>query len=204
MCWSSTIRNEAAVPPKWTAVTPVNPLPVMVTFVPPVVGPLEGERPVTVGGVVMMTMFLLSLRECPEPSASSVSVATLPPAFLIVPPLRVRAVVRRSRVAAVGGVAGGDGVRERQDAAAAAGGVAGRAAGVERELRRAGDGDGLAEGDLDRTRGAGAVGAVGRRGRDVGHRRRGGVDDDVLVGAERAGARRRRQRRAWRRCWRRP
>ena len=35
--------------------------------------------------------------------------------------------------------------------------------------------------------GADPVRAVGRRRRDVGHGRRGRVDDDVLVGAERAG-----------------
>jgi hypothetical protein len=40
----------AAVPPKFTAVAPVKFVPVMVTLVPPVAGPLVGETEVTVGG----------------------------------------------------------------------------------------------------------------------------------------------------------
>jgi len=36
--------------PKSTALTPVKLVPVMVTVVPPVVGPEEGLTPVTVGG----------------------------------------------------------------------------------------------------------------------------------------------------------
>ena len=45
----TTVRFVAAVVPKSTAVAPVNPVPVIVTRVPPVVGPLVGLRPVTVG-----------------------------------------------------------------------------------------------------------------------------------------------------------
>jgi hypothetical protein len=42
--------NNADVPPKSTAVAPVNPLPVIVTEVPPVAGPALGLTEVTVGG----------------------------------------------------------------------------------------------------------------------------------------------------------
>ena len=38
------------MPPKLTAVAPVKLVPVMVTTVPPAVGPLLGLTPVTVGG----------------------------------------------------------------------------------------------------------------------------------------------------------
>ena len=42
--------NAAGLPgPKLTAVAPVNPVPVMVTDVPPVLGPEPGLTPVTVG-----------------------------------------------------------------------------------------------------------------------------------------------------------
>ena len=59
----------------------------------------------------------------------------------IVPPLSVRA-QRCLVVVELGAVlAGGDGVGEGQRAGAAAAGVARRAAGVERQLRRAGDDD---------------------------------------------------------------
>jgi hypothetical protein len=39
----------AGVLPKSTAVTPLNPLPLIFTFVPPVTGPVLGERLVTMG-----------------------------------------------------------------------------------------------------------------------------------------------------------
>jgi hypothetical protein len=39
----------AEVAPKWTEVTPVKPQPVIETGVAPVVGPLMGETPVTLG-----------------------------------------------------------------------------------------------------------------------------------------------------------
>ena len=44
-----TVKLAAAVPPNVTAVAPVNPVPVIVTLVPPVAGPEVGERPVMVG-----------------------------------------------------------------------------------------------------------------------------------------------------------
>jgi len=43
------VKPVAAVPPKLTAVTPVKLVPVMVTDVPPAVGPDAGEIPVMVG-----------------------------------------------------------------------------------------------------------------------------------------------------------
>ena len=49
-----TVYEAAAVPPNMTAVAPVNPVPVMVTTVPPVTGPLAGVRLVTAGpGIVV-------------------------------------------------------------------------------------------------------------------------------------------------------
>src|SRR5207237_143951 len=86
-----------------------------------------------------------------------------------------------------GGVAGLDGVVEGQRRGAGAGGVVGGprgGRGVESQLRRAGDGDVLAEVDLHRDHRAGRVGAVGRARGDVAHRRSGRVDDDVLRVAE--------------------
>ena len=82
-------------------------------------------------------------------------------------------------------VAGLDGVVEDEGGAAATGGVGGRLGrgGVERQLRVAGDGDRLGEGDLEVDGLAGVVGAVRVRGRDAADRRRGGVDGDALVRA---------------------
>ena len=45
-----TVKLVAAVAPKVTAVAPVNPVPVIVTVVPPGVGPAVGEIDVTAGG----------------------------------------------------------------------------------------------------------------------------------------------------------
>ena len=44
-----TVKLVAATPANLTAVAPVNPVPVIVTRVPPAVGPLVGHRSVTVG-----------------------------------------------------------------------------------------------------------------------------------------------------------
>ena len=44
-----TVKLVAAVAPNVTAVVPLNPVPVMVTDVPPVAGPDVGEIEVTVG-----------------------------------------------------------------------------------------------------------------------------------------------------------
>src|SRR5207245_1233348 len=91
--------------------------------------------------------------------------------------------------------AGLDGVVEGQGRGAAAGAVVDDLVrgGVEGDPRRAGDGDRLAEVDLDRDHGAGRVRAA-RRGRgDRADRRRGRVDDDRLRARERVRARRQRQ-----------
>ena len=45
----TTTMAVAAVPPKVTLVAPVKPVPVMVTAVPPAIGPPTGETLVTVG-----------------------------------------------------------------------------------------------------------------------------------------------------------
>jgi hypothetical protein len=49
--WESvfTTKPAAAVAPKWTAVAPVNPQPVITTLVPPNKEPEVGAMPVTVG-----------------------------------------------------------------------------------------------------------------------------------------------------------
>ena len=47
-----TVNVVAAVVPKRTAVAPVKSVPVMVTEVPPVVRPVAGDTPVTVGADV--------------------------------------------------------------------------------------------------------------------------------------------------------
>ena len=45
-----TVKLAADVPPKVTDVAPVKLVPVIVTEVPPAVGPAVGESPVSVGG----------------------------------------------------------------------------------------------------------------------------------------------------------
>ena len=47
-----TVKLVAAVAPKFTAVEPVNPVPLIVTVVPPVAGPDVGEIEVTAGAAV--------------------------------------------------------------------------------------------------------------------------------------------------------
>lgn len=47
-----TVKLVAAVAPNVTAVTPVKPVPVIVTTVPPAVGPEVGEIEPTVGAAV--------------------------------------------------------------------------------------------------------------------------------------------------------
>ena len=44
-----TVKLLAAVEPKAMPVAPLNPVPVMVTLIPPLAGPLVGLIPVTVG-----------------------------------------------------------------------------------------------------------------------------------------------------------
>ena len=44
-----TVKDVAAVAPKWTAVAPMNPVPVILTVVPPLVVPDVGVSEVTVG-----------------------------------------------------------------------------------------------------------------------------------------------------------
>ena len=56
------------MPPKLTAVAPLKLVPVMVTTVPPVVGPLLGLTPVTLGGVTKVNWSLGGLSpEVPPP-----------------------------------------------------------------------------------------------------------------------------------------
>ena len=46
----STVNDVAAVPPNDTPVAPVNPVPVIVTAVPPLTGPVNGATNTTTGG----------------------------------------------------------------------------------------------------------------------------------------------------------
>lgn len=46
--WSETTLNRAAWPPKRTFSTSSNHLPLITTVVPPAVGPVAGDKPVTV------------------------------------------------------------------------------------------------------------------------------------------------------------
>ena len=117
---------------------------------------------VTVGAVVSMAIDLVPPIEPAEPGrrqgqAGGVGVGDR---------VEDRAAVERQGAGAgvveLGAVlAGGDGVGEGQGAGAAAAGVAGGAAGVERQLGRAGDDDGLTPADGDGDDRADAVGAVG-------------------------------------------
>ena len=53
-----TVKAVAGVPPKLTAVAPVRLVPVMTTVAPPVVTPLVGLRPVTVGTAITLKVRL--------------------------------------------------------------------------------------------------------------------------------------------------
>jgi len=48
----TTVTLVAATPPKVTLVAPVRPVPVMVTAVPPIAGPDEGDTPMMVGTAI--------------------------------------------------------------------------------------------------------------------------------------------------------
>jgi len=47
-----TVKLEAAVPPKVTAVAPIKPVPVIITVVPPAIGPAAGAMLPKVGPIV--------------------------------------------------------------------------------------------------------------------------------------------------------
>ena len=53
-----TVKLAAGAPPNLTAVAPVNPVPVIVTVVPPVGGPVAGVMDVTVGAGCVVTVRL--------------------------------------------------------------------------------------------------------------------------------------------------
>ena len=58
-----TWKLAAAVAPKSTAEAPVNPVPVIVTWVPPLVDPVVGVKEVTLGGATKVK----SVAEVPVP-----------------------------------------------------------------------------------------------------------------------------------------
>ena len=62
---SESTVNKAAVVPKSTAVAVVNPVPVMVTEVPPVVGPEVGATEVTVGSAMNVNWSAEEVAEVP-------------------------------------------------------------------------------------------------------------------------------------------
>ena len=64
--------KDAFVVPKRTAVTFVNPEPVIVTAVPPLVGPIVGEMPVTVGNATYVNRSAGDVADVP-PSATTVT-----------------------------------------------------------------------------------------------------------------------------------
>ena len=66
-----TVKPVAAVAPKVTAVAPLNPVPVIVTDVPPVDGPEAGETDVTAGAATYVNW-------------SAALVALMPPAVVTV------------------------------------------------------------------------------------------------------------------------
>jgi hypothetical protein len=69
----STVNDDAAVPLNDTAVAPVNPVPVIVTDVP--TGPLEGEKPETVGVASVVSREASNVPTEPAPAPR----ARLPP-----------------------------------------------------------------------------------------------------------------------------
>jgi hypothetical protein len=60
-----TVKAVAAVPPNITAVAPVNPVPVIMTPVLPLAGPLAGEMLVTVGAEYTMVNAAFFDADCP-------------------------------------------------------------------------------------------------------------------------------------------
>ena len=92
-----TVRLVPAVVPNLTAVAPVNPVPVMVTRVPPAGGPLAGEMAVTVGVVSYVNLSLATIALVP-PGVVTV-ILTIPAAraagevmVILVPEFTVRPV----------------------------------------------------------------------------------------------------------------
>ena len=61
----ATVKPEAAVVPKWTAVAPVKLVPVMVTEVPPAVGPEVGATELTVGAATKVNLSADEVVEVP-------------------------------------------------------------------------------------------------------------------------------------------
>jgi hypothetical protein len=59
----TTVSLAAGVVPKLTAVTPVNPVPEIVTDVPPVTGPIAGLKPVTLVGVIRPSSSSIPIRK---------------------------------------------------------------------------------------------------------------------------------------------
>jgi hypothetical protein len=76
----TTLNDVAGELPKLTAVAPVKPVPFIVTFVPPIIGPLVGERPVTVGAATYVNSSAAVTADVP---LGVVTVTSTVPAFPI-------------------------------------------------------------------------------------------------------------------------
>jgi hypothetical protein len=76
----ATVNDVAAVLPKLTAVAPVNPLPVIVTAVPPAIGPPAGETPVTTGAAMYVKWSAELVAEVPPGVVTVTSTVPASPA----------------------------------------------------------------------------------------------------------------------------
>src|SRR2546421_732276 len=72
-----TVCEVAWVPPNWTAVAPVKPVPVIVTLVPPADGPFDGLTAVTVGAGLYMN-WSAAVAELVPPAGVVIVMSTVP------------------------------------------------------------------------------------------------------------------------------
>ena len=79
----TTVKSAAGVAPNRTAVAPVKDEPMIVTVVPPTVGPLLGETPVTTGAVLTVVIAVAELL----PATGSVVAEATVAVFVIMVPL---------------------------------------------------------------------------------------------------------------------
>ena len=75
---SVTCRSVPGVVPNMTVVTPVNPVPVIVTAVPPVAGPLAGEMLVTVGTGTYVNVSSVTIALVPLGVVTRTSIVPVP------------------------------------------------------------------------------------------------------------------------------
>jgi hypothetical protein len=80
----TTIRSVATVEPKSTAVAPVNPVPVIVTGVPPAAVPLVGFKAVTVGAARNVNLSAEDVGEVPSGFVTVTSTVPVPAGLVVV------------------------------------------------------------------------------------------------------------------------